>query len=198
MLNVQAARSRAKRSCCYEVEPSATLSASAGYGRGMSVPKRDPIGPGQESVWDYPRPLRLEPSSRHIRVELDGVIVADCKRALRVLETSHPPTYYVNPDDVDWDLIELASGGSFCEWKGQATYCSVQTATARVERGAWFYESPSARFADLANYLAFYPALFSCFVDAEPVTPQPGQFYGGWVTSDLAGPFKGSPGTMHW
>ncbi|MGD9701147.1 MAG: DUF427 domain-containing protein [Acidimicrobiia bacterium] len=166
--------------------------------RQARVPVPDPVGPGQESVWDYPRPPRLEPSTRRVRVELDGIVIAESSRALRVLETSHPPTYYVHPDDVVREFLERASGDSWCEWKGRAVYWTVQTATARVERGAWSYRTPLVPFDELADHLAFYPALFSCHLDDERVMPQPGGFYGGWVTNDLAGPFKGGPGTMGW
>ena len=159
---------------------------------------RDKVGFGQESVWDYPRPPRLERSTRRVRVELDGTVIADSTSALRVLETSHPPTYYVPPDDVVWDLLTRASGDSWCEWKGRAEYWTVETATARVERGAWSYGAPRPPYEDLVGHVAFYPAQFRCHLDDELVTPQPGGFYGGWVTSDVVGPFKGGPGTMGW
>ncbi len=163
------------------------------------VPVPDPVGPGQESVWDYPRPPRLEPASRRIRVELAGTLIADSERAMRVLETSHPPTYYVHPDDVVWEMVEPATTrGTWCEWKGQATYWTVTVGAVRVEGRAWSYPQPSPGFADIVDHVAFYPADFDCFVDDEPVTPQPGGFYGGWVTKELAGPFKGERGTMVW
>jgi uncharacterized protein (DUF427 family) len=162
-------------------------------------PVRDPVLPGQESVWDYPRPPRLERSTRRVRVELDGTVIADSVRALRVLETSHPPTYYAHPDDLVWDLVEPAAArGSWCEWKGQATYWTVQVGDLRVEAGAWSYPQPTPDFAAIADHVAFYPALFACHLDDELVIPQPGGFYGGWVTNDLAGPFKGDPGTLGW
>lgn len=160
---------------------------------------REAVGPGQESVWDYPRPPRLELSKRRVRVALDGVAIAHSVRAFRVLETSHPPTYYVNPDDVVWDLVQPAAArGTVCEWKGLATYWSVQVGGVRVEAGAWSYPDPTPAFAELADHVAFYPALFECRLDDELVRPQPGAFYGGWVTDDLAGPFKGAPGTQGW
>ncbi len=164
-----------------------------------NVPVPEPVGPGQESVWDYPRPPRLEPTSRRVRVELGGVTIADSVRALRVLETSHPPTYYVHPGDVDWALVtESNQRGSFCEWKGWATYWRVDAGGAHVEAGAWSYHQPTAGFVAIADHVAFYPALFVCRLDDELVAPQPGGFYGGWVTSDLAGPFKGGPGSLGW
>jgi uncharacterized protein (DUF427 family) len=149
-------------------------------------------------VWSYPRPPRLERSERRVRVELDGHLVADSSRALRVLETAHPPTYYVHPGDVDLGLLDPVAGGSWCEWKGRATYWAVETATSRVDGGAWSYRTPCPPFEALADHLAFYPALLDCFVDDERATAQPGGFYGGWVTKDLAGPFKGGPGTLGW
>ena len=162
-------------------------------------PQPDPVLAGQESVWAYPRPPRLEASTRRVRVALDGVIVADSARALRVLETSHPPTYYVHPDDVVWTLVEPAdSHGSWCEWKGRAAYWNVRVGTTVVEGAAWSYPEPTAGFAAIANHVAFYPARFTCHLDDELVTPQPGGFYGGWVTSDIVGPFKGAQGTLGW
>ncbi len=158
----------------------------------------DPIGPGQESVWDYPRPPRLEPSTRRIVVELAGVTIADSTHSLRILETSHPPTYYVPPADVAIEHLVPATGGSFCEWKGEASYWTVCVGDVVVEAGAWSYSAPSQRYADLADHLSFYPGRFDCFVDGEQVRPQAGGFYGGWVTDDVVGPFKGEPGTMGW
>lgn len=155
-------------------------------------------GPGQESVWDYPRPPRIETVGRHVRVEVGGVLVADARSAIRILETSHPPTYYVHPNDVQLDLLESVGGGSFCEWKGTAAYFDVIVPGQRVERAAWWYQQPAAPYAALEHHLAFYPALVDCFVDDEKVRPQPGEFYGGWITSDVVGPFKGEPGTMFW
>jgi uncharacterized protein (DUF427 family) len=163
-----------------------------------SWPIPDPVGPGEESVWSYPRPPRLEQAERRIRVELDGIVIADSTWALRVLETAHPPTYYVHPDDVDLVLLGPVAGGSWCEWKGRATYWAVETSTRRVEGGAWSYQAPCSSFAALADHFAFYPSLLDCFVDDERVSAQPGGFYGGWVTRDLAGPFKGGPGSTGW
>ncbi|MEM9519905.1 MAG: DUF427 domain-containing protein [Actinomycetota bacterium] len=155
-------------------------------------------GPGQESVWDYPRPPQIERVDRTIRVEVDGIVIADAPHAIRILETSHPPTYYVSPDHVDGRFLAAAGGGSFCEWKGIASYFDVVVDVQRIEGAAWCYPDPSGAFSDLANHLAFYPALVACFVDNERVRPQPGQFYGGWITDDVVGPFKGEPGTQFW
>ncbi len=155
--------------------------------------------PGQESVWDYPRPPRLEPARRRVRAVVGGVVVADTTRALRVLETSHPPTYYVPPADARTDLLVPAEGSSFCEWKGRAVYHDAVVDGRRVARVAWSYPDPTAPFAGLRDHLAFYlPALDAGLVDDERARPQPGGFYGGWITSDLAGPFKGAPGTHGW
>ena len=161
-------------------------------------PQPEPVGPGEESVWDYPRPPRLEQTSRVVRVELAGVLVAESHRAFRVLETSHPPTYYVHPYDVDLDLVEPAGGSSVCEWKGSARYWTVGTGERTVVRGAWYYPSPNSPYEALADHVAFYCAPFDCFVDGERARPQPGGFYGGWVTNDVKGPFKGIPGSATW
>ncbi len=165
----------------------------------MKRPQPIPPGPGQESVWDYPRPPRLERTSKRIRVVADGVTLADTTRALRVLETSHPPTYYLPPEDVRTALLTPAQGSSFCEWKGRAEYHDVLIGSRRIERVAWSYPYPTPGFEELRDCLAFYlPALDAGFVDDERARPQPGGFYGGWITSDLAGPFKGEPGSEGW
>jgi uncharacterized protein (DUF427 family) len=157
-------------------------------------------GPGQESVWDYPRPPRVEPSRRRVRVEFDGVTVADSTRALRVLETSQPPAYYVPPEDVRMDLL-VPSGGrrTLCEWKGMASYLDVRTGGRVGRRAAWTYPDPLPGFAGLTGLISFYPArVDGCFLDDERVSAQPGDYYGGWVTADIVGPFKGGPGTEGW
>ncbi len=156
-------------------------------------------GPGEESVWDYPRPPALEAVDRHVIVRLGNVLIAETRRPMRVLETSHPPTYYLPPKDVDAERVRPASGRSGCEWKGLASYWSVDDGQGRVEeRSAWSYEEPFEDFADLRGHLSFYPARFDCFVDGHRVRPQAGGFYGGWVTPDLVGPFKGEPGSAVW
>lgn len=166
--------------------------------RPWTHPEPLPVGPGQESVWSYPRPPRLEPSARLIEVELAGTCIARSERAQRVLETSHPPTYYIHPDDVAWDLIVPAPGTSLCEWKGAASYWTVDVGTARAERAGWSYPTPTPGFAAVADHVAFYPALVTCRVDGQQVTPQPGGFYGGWITPHVVGPFKGGPATLGW
>ncbi len=153
---------------------------------------------GQESVWEYPRPPALEPSTRRVRVTLAGVVIAESSRAVRVLETSLPPTYYVPPADTVRRCFAPAPGSSFCEWKGAADYWTVTAGGSSVVGRAWSYPRPIAAFADLAGYVSFYPADFACFVDDEAVRPQPGHFYGGWVTDDIVGPFKGVPGSERW
>ena len=165
----------------------------------MSHPRPERPLPGQESVWDFPRPPRLERSPRRIRALAGGVALADSVRALRVLETSHPPTYYLPPEDARMDLLVPAEGSSHCEWKGRATYYDAVVEGRRYERVAWAYPQPTPAFAQLAHHLAFYlPALEAGYVDEERAQPQPGGFYGGWITCDLAGPFKGVPGSWGW
>lgn len=152
-----------------------------------------------ESVWEYPRPPRVEPVAERIRIVVAGITIANTTRGLRVLETSHPPTYYVPPADVRADLFEPGRGRSVCEWKGAATYHSLVIGDRRVEDVAWSYECPSPGFEDLAGYLAFYPSkVDEAWVGGERARPQPGGFYGGWITGRVRGPFKGEPGTMGW
>ncbi len=156
-------------------------------------------GPGQESVWDYPRPPRLEPTTKHIRVVFNGVTVAETRRAWRVLETSHPPVYYIPPQDIRAEYLKPGAGRSFCEWKGEARYVTLEVNDRRAENIGWFYPNPTPAFAAIRDHIAFYAApLDGCYVDSERVTPQPGGFYGGWITADIVGPFKGEPGTMGW
>jgi uncharacterized protein (DUF427 family) len=165
----------------------------------MARPIPIPPGPGQESVWDYPRPPRIEQTTRRIRVVFIGITIAETRRALRVLETSHPPVYYLPPEDVRMEYFTPASNASFCEWKGRANYYDLTVGNRREPAVAWTYHTPTARFAPLANYLAVYPGkMDACYVDDERATPQPGGFYGGWVTADIVGPFKGELGTMGW
>ena len=162
-------------------------------------PKPDPVRPGQESVWSFPRPAIAEPTAAHVVIEHRGVRVADTRRAVRVLETSHPPSYYIPPEDIAPGLLRPAQGRSVCEWKGEAVYWDVVLADGTLPRVGWSYPSPTPGFAILKNHVAFYPAPFDrCSVDGETVTPQPGRFYGGWITSGVAGPFKGVPGSDWW
>jgi uncharacterized protein (DUF427 family) len=156
-------------------------------------------GPGQESVWDYPRPPRLEPTNRHIQVVFNNVMVADSWRALRVLETSHPPVYYIPPEDIQMIYLSSSMRSSYCEWKGKAAYYSLVVGERREPDAAWYYPNPTLPYAALKDHVAFYPKkMDACLVDGEPVRPQPGTFYGGWITPDVVGPFKGEPGTESW
>lgn len=150
-----------------------------------------------ESVWDYPRPPRIGPDKRHVLVKANGRVLADTRQALRVLETASPPTFYLPSSDVKLELLRPASGQSVCEWKGAARYWALGDAPGE-EAVAWDYPKPSRAYKPLVNHLAFYPGPLQCFVDGERVRPQPGHFYGGWITKELAGPFKGEPGSEHW
>ncbi|WP_404380254.1 DUF427 domain-containing protein [Caenispirillum salinarum] len=154
----------------------------------------------RESVWDYPRPPRLEPASSRLRVVFAGETIADTRRGFRLLETSHPPVYYIPPDDVRLDLLTAAPGPrSFCEFKGRATYWTIRVGSATAERAAWSYPEPAAPYYPIADCLAFYPDMVdACFVGDEQAMPQEGSFYGGWITSEIEGPFKGGPGTWGW
>jgi uncharacterized protein (DUF427 family) len=153
----------------------------------------------KESVWDYPRPPRLEPVTRRIRVEFAGQTIADTTRAYRVLETSHPPVYYIPPQDIRREFLQRTSGSSFCEWKGEASYWTVAVNTKRSYKAAWSYDSPTRAFQPILGYLAFYASrVDACWIDEEKVEAQPGDFYGGWITSDVVGPFKGGLGTHGW
>ncbi len=157
------------------------------------------IKPGQESVWDYPRPPRLEASEKHIQVIFQGVVIADTRRALRVLETSHPPVYYIPPEDVRLEYCAPTRRSTVCEWKGAASYYTITVGDASVPNAAWYYQHPKPPYEALAGYIAFYPGkMDACFVDDERVQAQEGDFYGGWITSEIVGPFKGGPGTLGW
>jgi uncharacterized protein (DUF427 family) len=152
-----------------------------------------------ESVWDYPRPPRVERSTRRVRVEHCGVIVADTTRGLRVLETSHPPVYYIPPEDVRSELLRPSRRHTFCEFKGQAGYYDLEVGGQTVHDAAWYYADPSPGYEAIRDHVAFYPGrVDSCFVDDEQVRAQEGDFYGGWVTTEIVGPFKGGPGTAGW
>jgi uncharacterized protein (DUF427 family) len=155
--------------------------------------------PGQESVWDYPRPPIVKPVDKSIQVVFNGVIIAESSNAKRVLETSHPPVYYIPQEDIQMDLLSQANHSSFCEWKGQAIYYSLEVDGEKASRVAWSYPDPNRGFESIKNHLAFFAQpMDSCTVGGEQVTPQPGGFYGGWITKDITGPFKGGSGTMGW
>lgn len=165
----------------------------------MSRPVPIKPGPGQESVWDFPRPARFEPTSRHICIDFGGRRIVDTYRAIRAIETSHPPTYYIPPDDIAHGVLRATTRRSSCEWKGEAHYFDVVVGADRANEAAWAYPRPTANFAAIAGYVAFYARpMQACFVDDDRVVPQEGPFYGGWITSHVVGPFKGGPGTTGW
>lgn len=154
-----------------------------------------------ESVWDYPRPPRLEATARHLKIVHAGMTIAETSRSLRILETSHPPVYYIPQRDIAMQYLHVSSKrGSYCEFKGTATYWSLHLdGQAKVNDVAWSYASPTAGYAALKDYLAFYASrVDECIVDGERVVAQPGDFYGGWITSHVKGPFKGALGTLGW
>lgn len=162
-------------------------------------PRPDPVGPGQESVWHYPRPAIAEATSARVVIEHRGVVVAATHAAVRTLETSHPPSYYIPAADIADGVLRRAAGSSFCEWKGTAAYWDIVIGHTVLSRVGWSYASPTSGFAALRDHIAFYAGPFDrCSVDGETVVPQPGAFYGGWITSNLAGPFKGLPGSRSW
>src|SRR5215208_3400066 len=167
----------------------------------------------KESVWDYPRPPRVEPVDRHVRVVLGGETIAESDRALRVLETSSPPTVYVPREDVRTDLLSDVEGvHTECEWKGTASYVHAEAGGKRAQRVAWYYPEPKGGYEQLAGHLAFYPQpitgssslrskdprIYAAYLDDELVRPQPGAYYGGWITEEIEGPFKGDPGSEGW
>ncbi len=165
----------------------------------MTNPRRIEPGPGQESVWDYPRPPRLERVAERIRILFAGAVLADTVSAWRVLETSHPPTYYLPPDDIAPGALQPAGGGSICEWKGPALYHDVTIGGRRAPRVGWSYPKPLHPFEPIAGHVAFYAGpMDACFVGDERAEPQPGGFYGGWLTSRIVGPVKGGPGSWGW
>ena len=152
-----------------------------------------------ECAWDYPRPPRVEETARRVRVVFDDEVIADTTRALRVLETSHPPVYYIPLDDVRREYLAPGGRHTSCEFKGRADYYTIAHNGRRAVEAAWFYPQPSPGYEQLADHVAFYPSrVDACFVDDERVEPQPGDFYGGWITADIVGPFKGGPGTTGW
>ena len=165
----------------------------------MIRPTPEQAAPGQESVWDFPRPAIAQPTAAHLAVLLAGRTIAETRRGVRTIETSHPPTYYFPPADIAPDVLRPAGGGSFCEWKGSAVYFDVVVGDRLLSRAAWSYPDPSPSFAAIRDHVAFYATdMEGCFVDGECVVPQPGGFYGGWITSAVVGPFKGIPGSRFW
>lgn len=165
----------------------------------MTRPEPIAPGPGQESVWDYPRPPRVEASDELVEVALGGVVVARTEQSWRVLETSHPPTYYLPREAFEPGVLRAAAGSTWCEWKGEASYFDLVVGSVVAASAAWTYLVPSPGFEAIAGAVAVMPGLVGrCTVDGEVVEPQPGGFYGGWITSRVVGPFKGTPGTSGW
>lgn len=147
---------------------------------------------GQESVWDYPRPPRVEPSSKDVRVEFNGEVIAQTNRAIRILETSHPPVYYIPAEDVKCEFLAPMPQRTYCEFKGAASYWTLTVGDRVSQNAAWSYTNPAKGFEAIKNYIAFYPGRVDiCMVNGEKVKPQAGDFYGGWITSEIVGPFKG-------
>jgi len=156
-------------------------------------------GPGQESVWDYPRPPRVEPTNKLIQVTFNGILVAETRRALRVLETSHPPVYYLPREDVEMRYLTATPSRSYCEFKGMARYWTIRANEQESPDAAWSYEKPAEAYASIAGHLAFYAGrVDACYLDGIRVQPQAGDFYGGWITPEIVGPFKGVPGSQDW
>lgn len=153
---------------------------------------------GQESVWDYPRPPVIQPETRKVQVWFRGLLVAETDRAFRVLETAHAPGVYVPVQSIDMNLLTRASDRTHCEWKGTAAYFDLNSGSGSKPGVAWCYPAPLAAFAPIAGLLSFYPAKVDCYLGGELVKPQPGGYYGGWVTSDIAGPIKGALLTSGW
>ena len=163
------------------------------------IPKPGPVAPGQESVWSFPRPAIAETNRAHIVIEHAGTIVAETRASVRTLETSHPPSYYIPREDIAPGILRPANGSSLCEWKGAAVYWDVVIGDIVLPRIGWSYPAPTPSFAALRDHIAFYVEPFDrCSVDGETALPQPGGFYGGWITSTVAGPFKGAPGSRSW
>jgi uncharacterized protein (DUF427 family) len=163
-----------------------------------SIQRQQPLL-GQESVWDYPRPPRVEPTNKHLRVVFNGETIAETTRGFRVLETSHPPVYYIPPADIRMEYLSSTNRSTFCEFKGAASYWTIRLDGRMSENFAWSYRQPAPGYEVIKNYLAFYPSkVNACYADDELVQPQEGDYYGGWITQDIVGPFKGGAGTFSW
>ena len=169
------------------------------FKRSVTRPQPDPISQDQESVWDYPRPPALEQTTKLIQVFFAGILIAETQEAWRVLETSHPPVYYLPRADIDMSLLQPIRPSSGCEWKGRAQYFDLKVGMHRADKAAWTYNDPTELFKPIQGYLAFYAQKMDCcLVDGEIARPQPGDFYGGWITLDVVGPFKGGPQSFGW
>jgi uncharacterized protein (DUF427 family) len=163
------------------------------------MPERIEPGPDQESVWDYPRPPALEPVDERVRVEHGGITLADTTDAFRVLETSHPPVYYLPPGDIAMEHLTKTGRTSLCEFKGRAVYYDLELEDQRVAQVAWGYPNPPDGYEAIQDHLAFYASkVDACYVGEEQAHAQEGDFYGGWITDKVVGPFKGGPGTVGW
>ena len=172
------------------------LSSASMFGQ---KPERIEPKEGQESVWDYPRPPRMEDVSKRIRIVVNGDTIADSTKAKRILETSHPPTYYIPQEDIKMDYLVSTSKHTFCEFKGEASYYDLKVGDKLVKDVAWYYKTPTKQYAAAANHLCFYASkVDECYVGEEKVQAQSGDFYGGWITNDVVGPFKGASGTWGW
>lgn len=169
-----------------------------------AFPRKRPVqiiqpGPGQESVWDYPRPPGLESISSYLRIIFAGVLIAESRQAIKIVETSCPPVYYVPPEHIHMQYMEKVRGGTLCEWKGLAQYWSICVGKIVVEPAAWSYPDPEAAYSTIRDYLAFYPSkMDACMIDSQIAVPQESDYYGGWITPNVVGPFKGAPGTEEW
>jgi len=156
-------------------------------------------GPEQESVWDYPRPPRVEPVVKRIQIEFAGIVLVDSRRSLRVIETAGPPVYYLPQEDIQMACLVPSQRTALCEWKGISRYWSVRVGDHLAQDAAWSYPEPWEGFEQIKDRLAFRAGpMDRCTVDGQPVTPQPGRYYGGWITPDIVGPFKGQPGSERW
>jgi len=165
----------------------------------MKHPKAIKPKQGEESVWDYPRPPKLEKVNGSVEVHFDGRRIASSNNALRILETSHPPTIYIPPSDIDQDVLIKSERSTFCEWKGKGYYYHLRSEETRIQNAAWYYPNPKPTYSALKNHLSFYPSkVESCYINGEKVEAQEGDFYGGWITSKIVGPFKGPPNTFGW
>lgn len=162
-------------------------------------PKAEKPKKGQESVWDYPRPPKLEKVTSSVEVFFAGRRIASSNNALRILETSHPPTIYIPPSDIDLNILVKSNRSTFCEWKGIGGYYHLHSLKEKMLDAAWYYPDPKPNFIALKDHIAFYPSkVEACFINGERVHSQEGDFYGGWITSNIVGPFKGAPNTYGW
>lgn len=155
--------------------------------------------PHHESVWDYPRPPVLELDERRVTIGFNGNIIAESQQAIRVLETSHPPVFYIPGEDIQMEFLFPTPSTSWCEFKGRAVYWTVEVEDRTAHNAAWGYPAPTSGYRQLRGHFAFYPSMMDrCSVGGETATAQEGDFYGGWITSEIVGPFKGGQGTQGW